>query len=1055
MGNHSTLIPPPEQEQMLAVNASPLKRLVIGLLLITAVVGTLGVYQLLHARSQALHHAENSSTDLANILQQSIGAMLHKTDLTLRHVVDEVEHQSATGGVQTDILGKFIERQFQLMPELDSLRISDEHGTVLQGSGDFPAVSVSIVDRDYFSYLRDHPDAEMVISKPIIGKISRKWVITCGRSIKKADGTFGGVVYAVLPLQLFSNLFEGVPVGAHGSVSLRRDDLTLITRYSPKHNENNVSAIGSTRISSAWQALLNQGKLQNGTYTSASVTDGINRIYSYSRIHPYPLYINVGLALEDVLVETSRQQLVVAGFFGLFLGMAVLMVWQSYRNWQKTFAAEKELKRNYARLELMQEVSQCHAENVQELLDFTLDKVVALTESSIGYIYHYNEEDQQFVLNTWSKDVMAACRVTEPQTIYHLEKTGLWGEVVRQRRPIMINDYSSPSDLKKGYPEGHVHLTRFLSIPVFDNDKIVAVVGVANKANPYDQGDLLQLTLMMEGLWKIAARLKLEERILRAGHEWQSTFDAIQDSISLIDADQRVIRCNKATCTMLQRDFADIINKPCWKLFHGADAPIPDCPMVKAKCSLHSETAIIQNNGRWLEINVNPILSGQDEFISAVHIVRDISELKCIEAVLIEEKALYKDLIDTQPAGMYRLRVSPMVDSDALGWCDVVDSHYSVDMVTDRFCDILGIIPQEIKYNPGIVSDLVYPADRADFIDKNARALANITPFKWEGRIGNDQNIIWVRFESVPRKLGTGEILWTGVVADITDSKQAEEHLREMQTQLLQQDKLATIGQLAAGVAHEINNPIGFVSSNMISLGKYIEKYNRYIDLIEQEIRAGSSGILPEKIQELRRSLKLDYVMRDINLLIDENNDGIDRVKRIVQDLRTFSRADSSVMGSAELNSCMDSTINIVINEIKYAAELRREYGDLPRVSCNVQQINQVFMNLLINAAQAIQAKGDEVGEIVIRSWSDDKNVFVSVSDTGCGIPPENCDKIFNAFYTTKEVGKGTGLGLSISSGIIRKHGGEIMLSSEVGVGSTFTIRLPIMTPQQTEKEHQ
>jgi two-component system NtrC family sensor kinase len=269
---------------------------------------------------------------------------------------------------------------------------------------------------------------------------------------------------------------------------------------------------------------------------------------------------------------------------------------------------------------------------------------------------------------------------------------------------------------------------------------------------------------------------------------------------------------------------------------------------------------------------------------------------------------------------------------------------------------------------------------------------------------------------------------------------------------MMHNDKLATIGQLAAGVAHEINNPMGFVGSNMATLAKYIEKYNSYIDQIEQELRSGSSGVLPEQVLALRTSLKLDYVMRDISVLVEENNEGIERVKRIVQDLRTFSRADSSdATGAAELNGCMDSTINIVINEIKYIAEIRRDYGNLPKVVCNAQQINQIFLNLLINAAHAIQAKGDETGEIVIRSWSDTDNVYVSVSDNGCGIAPENCNKIFDAFFTTKEIGKGTGLGLSISSSIIRRHGGEIMLKSELGVGTTFTVRLPLVPPQKVE----
>lgn len=426
----------------------------------------------------------------------------------------------------------------------------------------------------------------------------------------------------------------------------------------------------------------------------------------------------------------------------------------------------------------------------------------------------------------------------------------------------------------------------------------------------------------------------------------------------------------------------------------------------------------------------------------------DITDRKRLDSELFQERALYKDLVDTQPAGLYLLRVRPITTCDTDGWRHMVDSHYSFDMVSDRFCEILGVDAKTTKYNPCIVPDMVYPEDRAGFIEKNVQALSTLTPFKWEGRFGNEQNITWVRFESVPRKLSGGDVLWTGVVTDITDDKQSEKALLDLHAQLLQQDKLATIGQLAAGVAHEINNPIGFVSSNMVTLTKYIEKYDSYIDMIEQEIRACSAGVLPAQIRELRRSLKLDYVMRDIKVLVEESNEGIERVKRIVQDLRTFSRSDTATYGKADLNQCLDSTINIIMNEIKYSAELRREYGDLPLVSCNVQQINQVFMNLLINAVHAIQAKGEEIGEIVIRSWSDVDNVFVAVADNGCGIAAENRNRIFDAFFTTKEIGKGTGLGLSISENIIRKHGGEITVASEEGKGSTFTVRLPLKPVQ-------
>lgn len=910
MDNVNNNIPPTALEQQLEGPTSPLKRLILVLSLMTLVAAAYGVFQLSHTRAQLVQQAETNCKALADILQHTITTMMQKTDMALLHVTDEVVRQSASGGIQSEELRRFVERQFQLIPELDSLRISDANGIVTLGSGHLPTVPVSLADRDYFTCLRDHADVGMIISKPMIGKISRKWVVSCARRITLKDGSFGGVVFAVLPLQQFNTLFKGVPVGERGTISLRSADLTIISRYSATDNERNVASTGSDKASDAWLMLLGQGKLQGGSYTAPSITDGVIRIHSYRRISNYPLYVNVGLAMDDVLSETRQGVFAFVGAFGVFLLMSGVLIRLVNRNWHKTLATEKVLKRNYERLELMQQVSQHHALTVQELLDFSLEKVIALSESNIGYIYHYSEDKQQFVLNTWSKNVMAACSVTEPQSLYQLEKTGIWGEVVRQRKPIIVNDYAAANPLKKGYPEGHVPLSRFLSIPIFDNDRIVAVVGVANKVLPYDQTDVLQLTLMMEGVWKIAARLMLEEHVLQAGHEWQSTFDAINDSISLIDTDQRIIRCNRSTCKLLGRDFADIINQTCCRLFHDSDAPTLDCPTERAKLSRHSETSTFKQHDRWLEVTVDPILSDKGLMTGAVHIVRDV-----------------------------------------------------------------------------------------------------------------------------------------------TENKLAEKSFLDMQAQMMQNDKLATIGQLAAGVAHEINNPMGFVGSNMVTLAKYIEKYNRYIDLIEGEMRACFSGELPEQVQSLRQSLKLSYIMRDILVLVEESNEGIERVKRIVQDLRTFSRADSSAVGSADLNSCMDSTINIVLNEIKYAAELKRDYSDLPKVHCNAQQINQVFMNLLINAAHAIQSKGEEVGEIVIRTWCDGDNAFVSVSDNGCGIAPENCSKIFDAFFTTKEVGKGTGLGLSISSSIIRKHGGEISLSSEVGVGSTFIVRLPLKQSGKSEIE--
>ncbi len=518
----------------------------------------------------------------------------------------------------------------------------------------------------------------------------------------------------------------------------------------------------------------------------------------------------------------------------------------------------------------------------------------------------------------------------------------------------------------------------------------------------------------------------LKEQVLNAAREWKSTFDSISDSIALIDTDQRVIRCNLATSKLLGREFADIISQPCWELFHGTDAPPPDCPMGKAKISLHSESSTIRHSDRWLEVTVDPLLSESGRMTGAVHIVRDVTERIGLVNSLKDANELFRLFMKHSPIYSFIKEVSA--------------TESRVLQASDNYQDMIGISSQDMI---GKTMHQLFPAEFADKItaDDQRTVLLNEVQ-RLEEHLHNGTYITY----KFPIERADGTRLLAGYTIDITERKQAEETLHAMQTQLMQQDKLATIGQLAAGVAHEINNPMGFIGSNMVTLEKYIGKYNRYIDGIEQELRSVSSGKLPESIQLLRRSLKIDFIARDIDLLVDENNEGLDRVRHIVQDLMTFSHSDVAATGPTDLNRCMDGTINLLSNEIKYVAELTRDYGEFPPVSCNVQQIDQVFMNLLTNAIHAIQTKGEEVGKISVRTWSDHDNVFVSISDTGCGILPENLSKIFEPFYTTKEIGKGTGLGLPISAGIVRKHGGEIAATSNIGIGSTFTVRLPLKT---------
>lgn len=275
--------------------------------------------------------------------------------------------------------------------------------------------------------------------------------------------------------------------------------------------------------------------------------------------------------------------------------------------------------------------------------------------------------------------------------------------------------------------------------------------------------------------------------------------------------------------------------------------------------------------------------------------------------------------------------------------------------------------------------------------------------------------------------------------------RQAYLRLNGTQEKLLQSEKMASIGQLAAGVAHEINNPIGYVHSNLGSLQEYLRSLFTVIEAYERALRAPEPKLLIPEIDDIRDRLDIDFISRDLPQLMAESREGIERVTRIVRDLKDFSYSGRDESWKlVDLHAGLESTINIIWNELKYKVTLQREFGQLPLVECLPSELNQVYMNLLLNAGHAIA----ERGAITVRSGVDGDHVWVEFEDTGGGISPELRQRIFDPFFTTKPVGSGTGLGLSISYSIINKHHGRIDLDSTPGVGSRFRVVLPIRQPR-------
>jgi len=444
---------------------------------------------------------------------------------------------------------------------------------------------------------------------------------------------------------------------------------------------------------------------------------------------------------------------------------------------------------------------------------------------------------------------------------------------------------------------------------------------------------------------------------------------------------------------------------------------------------------------RYLLYDAAPVFDAHDVKLGVIETLLDITERKQAEAELTKSRE------ELQRKHNELSELFAQVESGKREWEDTIDSLSEMVLMCDQF----GVVN---RCNRAVTTFTGLPYDEivnVDCMELFARVGLEITGY--DGTSGQLECEGGRRhFELLSNELkqiGSDEI--RGVVVTIHETtellkmneklQQAYAELQQSQAQIFQQEKMASIGQLAAGVAHEINNPMGFISSNLSTMGKYMEKINSFEAAMIEAVQGKGDEELLASMKDLRKKLKIDFILEDIKSLLDESRDGAERVRRIVQDLKSFSHVDEAECKPASINECLDTTLNMLRNEIKYIADVEREFDpDLPMLLCFPQQINQVFMNVLVNSAHAIEGHG----LIKIKTLRESDDIVVRISDTGKGIAPENLTRIFEPFFTTKEVGKGTGLGLSISYDIIKKHGGLMTVESEVGVGTTFTVRLPL-----------
>lgn len=627
------------------------------------------------------------------------------------------------------------------------------------------------------------------------------------------------------------------------------------------------------------------------------------------------------------------------------------------------------------------------------------------------------------------------------------------------QHPFCYQSYHNPPQkeacpccqVKKTLQDGEVRER----IQTFQQDKKDISIRLITSPIRDDSGSIVAAVEVGEN---ITNRVLAEEEIRKLSR----AVDQSPGIAMFVDTEGKITYVNAKFCEITGYSVEEVVGQTVRSLkadIHSDDFYKQLTDTIMAGKEWRGEFCNKKKNGElfWTLAAISPVKGPDGQIAYYLDVQQDITEQKALEDALRTSKENLSLAAELAHLGPWNFHV----DTNLFEFGDEFYTIYGTSVDREgRF------MTREVY-----AREFVHPDDAwliEEEVDKVFASTESHIDRKLEHRIirrDKEVRIIAIRINII--RDANGKIVkWYGANQDITEQKEAEtklqqknseareslQKLQQTQAQLIQQEKMAGIGQLAAGIAHEINNPLGFVQSNFETLQKYVGRLREMVNALRelhQQVLAEKIPSLQEnaqKISALGKQRKLDYILEDLEPIFRETNDGLNRVGNIIKALRLFSRADQQTnFEEYDLNEGIKNSLIIARNQVKYTAEVKENLADIPNVKAIGGQVNQVLLNIIVNAAHAIKAKGlDSLGLIKICTYADERFVYCSIEDSGTGIPEEIRKDIFNPFFTTKPVGQGTGLGLSISYDIIvNKHQGEISLTSKVGVGSTFTIKLP------------
>ncbi len=532
--------------------------------------------------------------------------------------------------------------------------------------------------------------------------------------------------------------------------------------------------------------------------------------------------------------------------------------------------------------------------------------------------------------------------------------------------------------------------------------------------------------------YDVTAQKRIEQKIIRAKKQWEATFDSVPDLIAILDDRHRIRRINRPMAERLGISPQDAIGRPCYTMVHGTNSPIPGCPHSRTLSdgSEHRLEIREKNLNGYFLVSTSPLFNHDGKLTGSVHVARDVSRQNQALRELSQAHREMEQLIDSISSILIGIDSKGRIER----WNRLAEQAFGISDAEAMRC-YLEKCPISWQW------EKIRPSVSACLKTGVSQTLSTISYTRQDRKEG----FLRVSLNPIANDHGASRGLLI-LASDITEQ-------RILESQLSQAQKLESIGQLAAGIAHEINTPIQYVSDNLYFLKDAFSDLSGLLEVLGKVFQASRSGPAPVSLlseaQEAVDTIDLEFLKGEVPTAIDQSREGVDRVAQIVRSMKEFSHPGMEEKVAVDLNKGLQNTVTVAKNEWKYVADMEMDLDDdLPPVSCLPSEVNQVFLNLIINAAHAI---GEQVpkgsphkGVIRITSRKVNKGVAIRIADTGPGIPEDIRNRIFDPFFTTKEVGKGTGQGLAISHAVIvEKHGGFIHIESEVGKGTTFIIFLP------------